>query len=506
MTSSFGPPRGVRPSRRHLTQAVLVIVTGLCTVLAVTTPARAALPGADAHLTRAPYLTDLTTTSVQVNWGTTTQSKGSVRYGPLGDCSAFSVTSGNSGYPMTINGVTEYRNSVTVGGLSAGTAYCYRVHTGGAAPVDLLGTLATPGFTTLEPVGSTEPFSFAVLGDWGDTTNSGIDDGSVNVNQANVLAQIGRSGARFALSAGDIAYQGGTQTNYGDLNQTGVDISAVFGPQYWALPGMSTPMFAVSGNHGQNSTYLLNWPTSATTTASDGVYAMVGYPSIDGSNPASYPTAYYALATGGVRIYLLDAAWGNSNTGTATGGTCGSHCAIYEVDHDAHWTVSSAEYQWLAQDLAAHPGGVKMAVFHFPLRSDDATEPDDTYLNISAGPSGLEALLHDNGVGLVFNGHAHDYQRNTAPPGGVISYVTGGGGAKATPVRGGAACSATDAYAVGWSYSKAKGSACGAAPVPTSDAQVYHFLKVTVDGTTVTVTPTDSTGRFFDVQTYDFAP
>ena len=104
-------------------------------------------------------------------------------------------------------------------------------------------------------------------------------------------------------------------------------------------------------------------------------------------------------------------------------------------------------------------------------------------------------------MNLVFNGHAHIYQRNVAPPGGVISYVSGGGGARSTSVS---HCSTTDAYAIGWSYSKNKGSACGAATVPASDAQVYHFLKVTVNGSTVTVTPTDSQGHTFDVQTYNF--
>jgi hypothetical protein len=33
---------------------------------------------------------------------------------------------------------------------------------------------------------------------------------------------------------------------------------------------------------------------------------------------------------------------------------------------------------------------------------------------------------------------------------------------------------------------------------------VFHFLLVTVDGTTVTVAPTDGDGHTFDVQTYDF--
>jgi hypothetical protein len=34
---------------------------------------------------------------------------------------------------------------------------------------------------------------------------------------------------------------------------------------------------------------------------------------------------------------------------------------------------------------------------------------------------------------------------------------------------------------------------------------VYHFLLVTVNGNTVTVTPTDEMGRTFDIQTYTFS-
>jgi hypothetical protein len=128
--------------------------------------AHAALAGADAALTRAPYLTDLTSSSVQVNWATTEQNHGVVRYGVPGDCTANSVTSTPLGNPVTVNGVTEYNNSVTVTGLAAGTTYCYRVYTGDTA-VDLLGSLASPQFTTLESPTSTTPFSFAVLGDWG---------------------------------------------------------------------------------------------------------------------------------------------------------------------------------------------------------------------------------------------------------------------------------------------------------------------------------------------------
>lgn len=490
------------PARRA-PHVALVAVILLAAGLALAPPASASLAGASSALTRAPYLTDLTASSVQVNWATDAQYRGVAEFGTPGDCTAQSVTSAHLGSPITVNGVKEYQNSVAVTGLSAGTTYCYRI-TDTSPGLDLLGSNPSPQFTTLGPAGGTQAITFDVFGDWGDTTNSGVNDGSVNVNQAGVDAQIASSGAQFALSSGDTAYPGGSQTDYGDLNQAGVNISSVFGPSYWTAPGESVPLFAASGNHGQNATFIKNWPEPAVAAASGGVHAMVSYPSIDGSTPGSFPTSYYAFSAGGVRFYMLDAAWGNTHTGTATGGTCGTNCAIYQVDHDAHWTGSSAEYTWLARDLAAHQGGLKFAFFHFPLYSDNSTQPDDAYLDNTPGVSGsLEGLLHGNGVQLVFNGHAHTYQRNIATPGGVTSYVTGGGGGSAEPVN---HCSATDAYAIGWSYSSAKGSACGAAPTPASDAQVYHFLKVSVNGSIVTVTPTDSQGNTFDVQTYDFAP
>ena len=455
------------------------------------------------QLTRAPWLTDLTQNSVQVSWATATQATGVVEYGPPGNCTANLATATRMGNPITIGTTTEYQNSIAVTGLSPSTTYCYRLTNTGTNPVDLLGSNSSPQFSTMQPPGGTQPFTFDVLGDWGDTTNGGTNDGSLNVNQAGVDSQIASSGAQFAVSVGDVAYPGGTQTEYGDLNQTGANVSAIFGPSFWATPGQTIPIHQVDGNHGQNVNSINNWPEFSSAAASGGSYAMTSYPSIDGSKPGSFPDTYYAFSTGGVRFYMLDAAWGNGNTGTATGGACGSNCAIYQVDHDAHWTAMSAEYQWLARDLAAHPGGLKFAFFHFPLYTDNSTQTSDAYLDNTSGSTGtLEQLLNNSGAQFAFSGHAHIYQRSIAVPGGVTSYVTGGGGAQAEPVS---HCSTTDAYAIGWSYSKSAGSVCGAATAPTSDSQVYHFLKVSVNGANVTVTPTNSQGGTFDVQTYNFA-
>ena len=84
---------------------------------------------------------------------------------------------------------------------------------------------------------------------------------------------------------------------------------------------------------------------------------------------------------------------------------------------------------------------------------------------------------------IVFTGHAHDYERNypQIPGSPMLSYITGGGG---DPLGGVSGHSAFDAYT----------------------KVVFEYLKVSVSGANVTVTPIDENGATFDVQTYTFAP
>jgi hypothetical protein len=218
------------------------------------------------------------------------------------------------------------------------------------------------------------------------------------------------------------------------------------------------------------------------------------YCCVNGTNSANYPSVWYAFEVGRARIYILDAAWANSNLGSGS---------LYSDDNAAHWQPSSPEYQWLASDLAAHRGGLKIAVMHLPMYADNPTEGTDPFMH---GPGSVGALLSQYGVQLVFNGHMHAYERNTKQAGeSFVSYVTGGGGATLEPVgTGSGGCGSYDEYAVGWSPTKLKGYKCGAAAPPTSASRVYHFLLVTVGSSSVTVAPTDSLGRTFDVQTYGF--
>ncbi len=516
---------------QRFTLVLAAVVAAMAAVVAVAFPVVGAgaaggnpvsvtpLSGFDAQLTRAPYVTDLTQTSADVTWATTVSTPGTLKWGTGSNCTATTVAVPSS-LPALVNGpsptsatardftvgsLTEYQSTVTISGLSPNTTYCYRIFLG---TTDLLGSSQT--FTTLAAAGASSSVSFDVVGDLGETyyTTAGAPfPGAVanyNPDQAAIDKLIGASGAQFLLTAGDVAYSGGTQTDYGDLQKTGPEVSDMFGPSYWPQTG-GLPTFGSVGNHGQNVDSLRNWPESNTTASSGGVYAYDSYPGgVDGTTASSAPDEWYAFSTGNVRIYVLDAGWANGDVGTAD---------IYKVDYDNHWAPGSPEYQWLANDLASHPGGVKMAVFHFPLRSDNSTESSDVYLqNSSANPNAstsLEALLAANGVSIAFNGHAHTYQRiNPRVPGEITNYVTGGGGGVLEPVDGG--CSSlfgsADVYALGWSPTSNSGSNCGAgSSTPTSAAQVYNFLEVTVTGSTIVVNGVNAEGKSFDTQKYTAA-
>ncbi|MGZ6266027.1 MAG: metallophosphoesterase [Candidatus Limnocylindrales bacterium] len=480
-------PTRSQPGRIRLRVAGSLIVSLLVAMslsLSLAVPVAAAT---SARLTRYPYLTDVSGSAAAINWATDrSATTGHATYGKVGveSCTAHRVNAAETAITVGSVGEYQWRAQLT---LSADTRYCYRVFLDGTAPVDLLASDPSPTFTTQLAPGSQTPFSFAVLGDWGSVNSSGA-----NRDQANLMARIAASGARFALTTGDNAYPSGSQANYGDLQQVGSGLSAVFGPRSWAVPGRSIPIFPAQGNHGFSgaSVALTNWPQAATSAS--GRYRLDTYSGIDGTTAASYPSVWYAFSVGSARLYVLEAAWSDSNIGTAGD--------KYQVDHDYHWTGSSAEYQWLQRDLAAYPSALKLAFFHFPMFSDNSTETSDKWLR---GSNSLEGLLDQYRVRIAFNGHAHIYERNKAVNGDTfVSYVTGGGGAPLEPI--GSACSSWDAYGLGWSPSKGTGSKCGSAPVPTSSSQVFHFLLVTVNGYTVTVTPTDELGRTFDIQTYAF--
>jgi uncharacterized repeat protein (TIGR01451 family) len=447
------------------------------------------------ELKRYPYLTDVVGNSATINWGTTRFSiAGVVKYGQVGteSCTAHTVTPSKTA--VTVGATAEYQWKARLT-LSPDTQYCYRLYLGQTSQIDLLGDDPSPVFKSQLPSDSNQPYSFAVFGDWGN-----VDANGQNPNQANVMQQIAQSGARFAVTTGDNAYPSGTQANYGDLTQTGADTSAVFGPNFWKVPGASMALFPTIGNHGFSgaTSHFLNWPQDSAVADSSGKYVRETYCCLNGTTSGDYPSAWYAFDAGKARFYVLEAAWTGTNVGTGT---------EYGADHDYHWTPTSAEYKWLQNDLATHSRALKFAFFHYPLYSDNATEGTDALLQ---GSDSLEGLLNRYGVDIAFAGHSHIYERNNAVPNGLDNFVTGGGGATLQPVHNGSTiCGPYDAFAIGWAYSAngglGGGNACGAGSIPTDVSQVFHYLLVNVGDTGATVRAIDSQGRTIDSTTYNRA-
>jgi uncharacterized repeat protein (TIGR01451 family) len=455
------------------------------TALALLTLSSSASAAISPELKRYPYLTDVVGSSATVNWATTRFSiAGVLKYGRVGTESCTAHTVSTTHFAVTVGTASEFQWKAQLSGLAPDTAYCYRLYLGQSSQVDLLGTDPAPQFRSQIPRGSNTPYAFAVFGDWGFVHPDGT-----NPDQANVMHQIATSGARFALTTGDNAYPSGSQQNYGDLTQVGADTSGVFGPNFWTVAGSTIPLFPAMGNHGFSggTTALNNWPEDTAVATSNGRQVKETYCCLNDTTSADYPSIWYAFDAGDARFYVLEAAWADGNPGSSTS---------YGNDYAYHWTPDSLEYKWLQNDLATHSRPLKFAFFHYPLYSDNAQESTDFFLH---GADGLEGLLNRYGVDVAFAGHAHLYQRNTPSTNGLPNYTTGGGGADLESIAGGSAtCGPLDAYGIGWSDTSSLGNACGAAPVPTSNSQVFHFVRVQVNNSSVTVTPTDSQGQPFD--------
>lgn len=469
---------------------------------AVATSAAAPAAAYSSYLTRAPYLTDRTSTAVKVNFATTAAIvKVRIKYGlsSSGSCSTTLATTAITSrqgytitYPTSSGTATSnvYQWKAQLSGLASGT-YCYRLEgatsTTSTTYLDLLGsTVSSPTFRM------TPPDRFAVIGDWGQTGDAAPS--YLNSAQANVISKMANGGSDFAVSTGDIGYLSGTQSNYGDLQHTGKDVSAVFGPRYWPVAGKRLPMYPVPGNHGFTSTFTNMWPSTSIAAAAHG-RASNGNHTVNGVT-VSTPDYWYAFNARGWRIYILTAAW-----------TEGGVTDPYAVDYKVHWAPGAAERTWLTNDLTVNAAMPKIAVMHFPMysavRSGDV---QDSYLTAPPdGSESVESLLASHNVKLLLNGHSHIYERNHAHH-GMVSIVTGGGGARLNPVDASPGGKCSQVYpdtgdpvvAVARGWSSTGGSACNGAAKPTSAAEVYHYVRVTLGSGTAKVEAIDSSGVIFD--------
>lgn len=142
---------------------------------------------------------------------------------------------------------------------------------------------------------------------------------------------------------------------------------------------------------------------------------------------------------------------------------------IHFIALDTECDLWGEERDWLISDLESvqNDPSIKwiMVFYHRPPYSSGS---HGSYTNVREA---FSPLFEQYGVNFSFCGHEHDYER-TIPIGGVVYFVTGGGGA---PL-----------YGVGTSYFTAYSQS------------IHHFLLIHVDWDTLTIWAIDSSGVPFD--------
>jgi hypothetical protein len=177
-------------------------------------PLSTALPASSVSLVRTPYLTAAARDSMTILWRTSTPTDTQIEYGTAGS----SQVAGNPA-------ASETSHKVTITGLTAGTAYNYRVVTKPTGVWQQIGNANT--FTTA--AAATAPsFSVVAFGDSGQGTSA----------QSKVANLIANETFDFAMHTGDVIYPSGAAADY-DTN---------FFPQYNGFLG-SHPIFGAIGNH-----------------------------------------------------------------------------------------------------------------------------------------------------------------------------------------------------------------------------------------------------------------
>jgi hypothetical protein len=250
----------------------------------------------------------------------------------------------------------------------------------------LLGCVALAG--TIAATAGADPVVFAAGDIACDPTDSAFNGGA---GTAAACRQLDTSnltaGATAVLALGDLQYNNGSLSNF----QRSYNAS-------WGRFKAST--IPVIGNH-----------EGITATGGAGFCAYFGAAAHCNSGGRQGNAVFYSVDVGTWHVVVL-----NSNC-TAAGG-CG---------------VRSAQYQWLASDLASHPRACTLAAWHHPRWS---TGHDGS----NAFMQPIWKLLYDNGADLVLAGHSHDYERFAPIDGsgvvnqadGMRSFVVGTGGAHFT--------------------------------------------------------------------------
>ena len=301
------------------------------------------------------------------------------------------------------------------------------------------------------------------------------------------MSQIAQSGARFAVTTGDNAYDVGSQKDYGDLYQVGSATSAVFGPNFWKVPGASLPLFPTSATT-ITTTPCCSRTGRSTTAASSSGGRYRPRPTAARTARSRPPTrAPGTRSTPGTRVSTSSTPPGTTRTAarptstrttTTTTGRPASDAVPVARERPRHPSARAQVRLLALPDVLRQPGR--------------GLRPVPPGRELARGPA--EALQRD---ARIQRSCALTTSGSPRPPAASRRMRRGRRREPRLDRERGLQPARRVRHRLE-QLRRTSEAPAASAPVPTTKDRVHHFLLVNVNGSTVTVTPTDELGRTFD--------
>ncbi|GAB4156416.1 MAG: hypothetical protein Tsb0033_06980 [Winogradskyella sp.] len=314
-------------------------------------------------ITRLPYLQKGTETGVTIKWRTDIDDSSVVEYSTDVTFASFSTFS-------DANLTTEHE--VTLTGLSSGTVYYYRIGAGGS----LLANDSDHYFKTHPTVGSTDPYTFWILGGIGKAHFSSNVARATETRDAfysyignNIIDGIILTGDNADSHGTDIQYQGSLFNTYSARVQNSI---------VWSTIGNIDGKYINSGTSLEGAYYdIFSFPTAA-----------------ESGGLASGTESYYSFDYGNIHFIVLNS---------------------FEEDR----SVGATMYNWALNDIQNTTQQWIVGIWHHPPYSKGWHTSEG--LQYFGDPAEIELIemreniipmLEANGIDLIIAGHSESYERS----------------------------------------------------------------------------------------------
>ena len=301
---------------------------------------------ASATFIRAPYLQNVTQTSVKVMWGSD-EPEGMVYWSQ----SPWSYTDSVSSVVFTANDGSQV-HTVTIAGLSINDTIYYYVKNGS----ENIGYNDSSYYAVTAPADDA-PFRFAFYS----------DSHAFNSEQGEVINAMIANNPDIVLHGGDKVTTGRNIWQFNDYFFS-----------YGAPLMKNTPLFSTIGNH--DMTYPQSDPNGSYETDIQNYRALFDLPV--NNSPYDSTEDYYSFDYGSVHFVSIHAQRAQSG---------GYQNGYYNP------TYNDSMLAWLERDLQQTDKPWKVVFFHKPI-----------FMNWLE-PQGWDTILENNDVQLVLNGHLHYY-------------------------------------------------------------------------------------------------